>query len=191
MTVIKQTFQTEDGKVFATKKEALDYLRRPKIKAALQKVAPDNADLVDWLLENQEKVEMSFEVGTIRRVTKVERNKLEKALKHMADEYGSDNKLSFLVDNLGAIAESFRWPSVARMDEDEKRVAARNSLVLAAEGNEKLAEWIMANKDAVLSAYEAGIEKRQINPKAAEALAVYRAQKAAEKAAAEAAAAAG
>jgi len=191
MTVnIKQTFQTEDGKVFATKKEALDYLRRPKIEAALKKLAPDNADLVGWLLENQERVEMAFETGNIRRVTKSERNKLEKAVKHLVEEYGNDTKLAFVVEHAASVVESFRWPSVARMDEDEKRVTARSSLVLAAEGNEKLAEWIIANRDAVLAAYEAGVEKRVINPKAAEALAAYRAQKAQEKAAAEAAPAA-
>ena len=69
------------------------------------------------------------------------------------------------------------------MDDAEKATAAKNTLVAASEGNEELADWVLANKDAVLEAYEAGKEKRQVNPKAAEALAAYRAKKAAEKAA--------
>ena len=44
-----------------------------------------------------------------------------------------------------------------------------------------------AYQDQILAAYEAGVEKRQVSPKAQEALAEYRAKKAAEKAAAEAA----
>jgi hypothetical protein len=58
-------------------------------------------------------------------------------------------------------------------------------LIAASEGNEELAEWIIKNKDKVLDAYQAGVVKREINPAAAEALAAYRAKKAAEKAAAE------
>lgn len=188
MSEIKQVFTTEDGKVFNTKADAVNYLRRPKIQAALTKLAGDNKELVEWLLENQERVEIAFETGTIRRVTKAERKKLEKAFEVLIKEYGDDVKLSFITDNAAALVESFRWPSVTRMDESEKAVAARNSLVLAAEGNEKLADWIIANKDAVLAAYEAGVEKRAVNPKAAEALAAWRAQKAAEKAALETAA---
>jgi hypothetical protein len=68
------------------------------------------------------------------------------------------------------------------MDETEKAVAARNSLI-ALTNNEELTDWILANKDALLLAFEAGVEKRVISPKAAEGLAAYRAKKAAEKAA--------
>lgn len=188
MSEIKQVFTTEDGKTFATKAEALTYLRRPKIQAALTKVAGENKELVEWLLENQEKVEIAFESGTIRRVSKSERKKLEKALEVLVKEYGDNPKLAFVVENAAALADSFRWPSVTRMDDKEKAVLARNTLVLAAEGNEQLADWIVANRDAILAAYEAGVEKRAVNPKAAEALAAWRAQKNAEKAAAAASA---
>jgi hypothetical protein len=67
------------------------------------------------------------------------------------------------------------------MDEAEKATAARNTLVAASEGNESLADWIVANKASILEAYEAGVEKRQVNPKAQETLAAYRAEKAKEK----------
>lgn len=177
---LKQVFTTPDGKTFETKAEALDYLRRPKIKEAMSKVTGNNAELTTWLVENQETVEMAFETGTIRRVTKVEHNKLAKALDHLKTI--SDSKLSFLQDSAGAILDSFRWPSVKRMSEQEKDTAARNTLVAASEGNEKLADWVLANKDSILQAYDAGKEKRQVNPKAQEALAAYRAKMAAEKA---------
>lgn len=182
---LKQVFMTPDGKAFDSKKEAEDYLRRPKIEEALKAISNNNKELVNWLIDNQEKVEMAFEVGTIRRVSKSDHKALEKALEHLKTI--EDPKLAFLQENVAAIQESFRWPSVKRMDESEKATAARNSLVAASEGNEELAVWIIANKDNVLQAYEAGKVKRELNPKAAQGLAEYRAKKAAEKAAKEAA----
>jgi hypothetical protein len=180
---LRQVFTTADGKNFDTKAEALNYLRKPKIKEALAKVTGGNKELTEWLLDNQEVVEMAFETGTIRRVTKVEHNKISKALEALKEITGNP-KIAFLQDNASAILESFRWPSVKRMDEAEKATCARNSIVAASEGNEELAKWVIEHKDSVLGAYEAGKEKREINPKAQEALAAYRAKKAAEKAAA-------
>ena len=184
---LKQVFTTPDGKQFDTKAEALDYLRRPKILEAMTKATGGNKELADWLVEHEEQVEMAFETGTIRRVSKSESKKLKAALDHIAEVLKDDKKAAFVVDNVASIADSFRWPSVKRMDDAEKATAAKNTLVAASEGNEELADWVLANKDAVLEAYEAGKEKRQVNPKAAEALAAYRAKKAAEKAAQEAA----
>lgn len=184
MTELKRVVVTPDGKQFDTVKEAQDYLRRPKIKAELLKIADEK--VTDWLIENQEAVEVAFEAGTIRRVTKVEHNKLKKSLEALKEV---DNpKLKFLQENVDAILESFRWPSVKRMTDEEKATAARNGLV-AESGNEQLADWIIANKDAVLKAFEAGVEKREVNPKAQAALAAYREKKAAEKKAQEAKAA--
>jgi small-conductance mechanosensitive channel len=185
MSIVQAAFVTPDGKVFATKKEAQDHVRLPKIREALNKLTKNNAELVDWLIANQETVEMAFETGTIRRVSKVEHGKLAKALK--AVEEAGNPKFAFVVEHAQAIMDSFRWPSVKRMTDEEKATAARNTLAAASEGNEELAEWILTNKEAVLEAFEAGIEKRQIPPKAAEALAAYRAKMAAEKKAKEAA----
>jgi hypothetical protein len=187
MSDIRQVFTTPDGKTFDTKAAAQDHMRRPKIEAALLVATGKNKELTSWLLDNQEKVEMAFEVGTIRRVSKSEHGKLAKSLEELK-KLPHNPKLSFLVDNADAVLESFRWPSVKRMKDEEKLVAARNSLVAASEGNEELADWIIKNKDAVLASYEAGVEKRTLNPKAAEGLAAYRAAKAAEKAAEKAAA---
>lgn len=182
MSEIKAVFTTPDGKQFDTKAEATTYLRRPKIMAALKVVAEGDEKLVAWLLDNQESVEVAFEVGTVRRVTKSESKQLEKALTALKEIQGNP-KIAFLQEHASAISDSFRWPSVKRMTDAEKQTAARNSLVAASEGNEQLAEWIIAHKDGVLQAYEAGIEKREVNPKATEALAAYRAKKAAEQAA--------
>lgn len=178
---LKQGFITPDGKVFDTKAEALNYVRRPKIADALRVATGGNKDLAEWLLNHQEQVEMAFETGTIRRVTKSEHTKLTKAIEALKEITGNP-KIAFLQENAGAILDSFRWPSVKRMSEEEKATAAKNTLVAASEGNEELADWILKNKDSILAAYEAGIEKRQINPKAQEALAAYRAKMAAQKA---------
>ena len=179
---LRQVFVSPDGKIFDTKTEAQNYLRRPKITEALMKLTTNNKELTEWLVENQEKVEVAFETGTIRRVTKSEKKKLEKALEALKEF--TDPKIAFVVENVDAIKESFRWPSVTRMDDAAKAVAARNTLLADTENNEKLVDWILANKDAVIAAYESGVEKRAVNQKATEALAAYRAKKAADKAAA-------
>lgn len=167
-------------RTFESKAEAQAYLRRPIIKAAMLAVTGNNSELTDWLIENQESVEMAFETGTIRRVSKSEAAKLAKACDAL--KLLKDNKeIAFLVDNADAIKDSFRWPSVRRMDEAEKNTAARNTLTAAANGNEDVANWILANKTAILAAYTAGQQKREVSPKAAEGLAAYRASQAAKK----------
>lgn len=170
-----------NGKIFATQAEATDYLRRPKILAALAKVTEGNDELSNWLLEQQERVEVAFETGTIRRVTKSEKSKMDAALDRLIELAGDDKKAKYAVENIGAIKDSFRWPAVKRMDAAEKATAARNTLVLAAEGNESLADWIVANKDAILAAYDAGVIKREVSPAASNGLQAYREEKAKQK----------
>lgn len=171
--------QTPDGVLHDSKQAAVDHLRKPAIKAAMTAVAGGKAELADWLITHQEQVEIAFETGTIRRVTKTESNQLAKALEALKKVEGVPG-IKFLQENTGAIADSFRWPSVKRMDEAEKATVARNTLVAASEGNEELASWVIANKDAILAAYEAGVQKREVSPKASEALAAYQAKKSAE-----------
>ncbi len=198
---LKQAFviETPEGiKTFATKAEAQDYLRRPKVLEALNKLTDNNGDLSTWLLDNQETMEAAFDTGTIRRVSKSERKKLDDALAFIVDTANGNaekkipansefaKKAAFVVENAAAIAEVFRWPTVKRMNDEEKAAAAQEALNAVTE-NPELTAWILSSKDAILEAYSAGVEKRQVNPKAQEALAAYRAQKAAEKAAKEAA----
>ena len=156
---LRKVIVTPDGKTFDTMAEAQSYMRRPKIKEALVKATGGNAELADWLLDHQEQVEVAFETGTIKRVTKSESKKLADALAYIAETLAGDKKAAFVVDNVDAVKDSFRWPSVKRMDEAEKAHAARNSLVAASEGNEELATWIIENKTAVLEAFEAGVKE--------------------------------
>lgn len=176
-----------DGKVFASKAEALEYIRLPKVTAALNALTSNNADLTKWLLAHQDTVEAAFDTGTIRRVTKSDAKKLAAACAHLATL--TDPKLSFLIDNVGAVQDSFRWPAVKRMTDEEKATAARNTLT-AASDNEELAVWVLANKEGILAAYEAGVEKKAAPVGGQNALAEWRAKQAAEKAAKAAAAAA-
>lgn len=174
-----QSAYVVDGQVFASKKEATDYLRRPQQKEAFEGFISDNDDLVTWLLDNQEGVEMAFEVGTIKRVTKTESNQLEKALTAIVE--AGEPKFAFVADNHEAILTSFRWPSVKRMDENEKAEAAMAQLTQLLEGNEAVASFIITNKEKVMEAYAAGKQKRKVSQKAIDALAAYRAEAKARK----------
>lgn len=188
MIELKPVFQVGD-KVFNSKAEALDYIRRPKIEAALNALTENNRELTNWLLDNEETVQRAFEAGVILRVTKSERAQLRKSLDAVIAI--DDKRLEFIQKNADAICDSFAWPSVKRMDDAEKAVAARNTIVAASEGNEELAKWVVENKVAIMAAYEAGIEKRPVNPKASEGLQAWREKMAKQKAEEEAAKAAG
>ena len=180
MDELRQVFTTPDGQQFDTKREAQDYLRRPKILEAINKiVGSGNEELATWLVENQENVQDALQAGTIKRVSKSERNKLDKALTAVVEL--NNPKLAFIAENRDAILETFRWPSTKRMDDEQKAQAAKEALTLAASGQEEVADFVIEHKAAILEAYEAGRVKREINPKAMEALAAYRAKKAAEK----------
>ena len=189
-----------DGKIFATAAEARDFIRQPQIKAALYFLVGGDANFTNFLLENQEEIEKAFEAGVIARVTKAERNKLNKAFDHIAEVLKGDSKAKFVVDNIEAAKESFRWPAVKRLKEEEKAAATLTALTKL--GDEKVATWMITNKDNLMKAYSAGVEKRPaptgsglaeyLAAKKAgpEALAAYTAAKAAAKAAAKEASAA-
>lgn len=186
--VIQQGFMTPDGKVFATKAEAVDHIRRPLKTEALLKIAgADNGELVEWLIDNQESIEATFESTKIRRVTKSEKKQLEKALE--AVKAAGDKAFGFIIENMEAIADSFRWPSVKRGTEEEQAATIKAGFMVMTENNSDLSDWIIANKEAVLEAYQAGVVKKQLAPNAAKGLAEYQAKKRAEKEAAAKAAA--
>jgi hypothetical protein len=182
MSELKQVWAAADGTTFDSKAEAQNHQRRPLIIAALKKTVGDNDELAGWLIDQRETVEDAFDAGTIKRVTKSETAKLGKALEALK-ELG-DKRFAFITDNAEAVQLSFRWPSVKRMTDEEKATAARTALLAASDGNEELTDYVIEHKDAIFAAFDAGVEKRTVNPKAAEALAAYRATKAAEKAAA-------
>jgi len=184
---LKQVFVTPDGQMFNTKAEANDYQRRPLIKEALMALTDKNEELADWLVENQETVVSAFNIGTIKRVTKSEKKKLHAALEAIVAAENKD--FAFIAENAEAVEESFRWPTVKRMDDEEKAAAAKKTLMEESENNEELSDWVVANQEQIIEAYSAGKVKREVSPKAQQALAEYRAKKAAQKAAEEAAAA--
>jgi hypothetical protein len=183
MSEIKQRFEV-NGQFFDSKAEALEFIRVPKIKAALAPLTDNNAELMEWLIANQDEVTNAFNVGTIRRVSKKERANLEAGFKALADNHQGDKEYAFLIDNAAAIVASFKWPTEKRMSPEEKAVESKKQLLSLTEGNEDLSNWIVANSEGVLAAYEEGKEKRQVSEKATNALAEWRAKKAAEKAAA-------
>ena len=182
---LEAVFRTPDGEVFGSKAEAQDHLRRPKILEAMLKITGiENKDLADWLVDNKDTVTAAFDSGNVRRVTKSEKNKLEKALKAIEDDGNKDFK--FVIENSSTILRSFKWPTVKKMTDEEKQVAAQNTLIAASDGNEAVATWTIENEVAVLEAYNAGKEKRQVSPKAKVGLDAYRAGRVAYKEAQEA-----
>lgn len=194
MSEIRHGFVVGD-KIFDTKAEAVEYRRRPLVDAALKTISGGDANLAAFLATNEDEILKAFESGVVARVTKAEKKKLKAALDHLVTI--QDGKLKFLQDNVEAILESFKWPAVKRMTDEEKHAATLAALTQLADAN--AAAWLMANRKQIENAYAAGIEKRAPPPgtglqeylaaKAAgpEALAAYQAQKEARKAEAAAA----
>lgn len=177
MAIFKKGFITEDGKVFDTAAEADAYVRLPLIKQALLTVAGGQQELADFLLANQEEFEAALETGTIRRVKVAERAKIRQAFEHMTTL--KDPKLGFLTENAQVFVDSFRWPTVKRLTEEEKTAQTKAAFMKLADEN--FADWAILNSAAVLAAYEAGKEKREISQKAKDGLAEYQAQRKAAK----------
>jgi hypothetical protein len=196
---LKQVYMVE-GVAFDTAAEAREFMRQPQVKAAVSVLVGGDANFMQFLLTNQDEIEKAFESGVIARVTKAERTKLNKAFDYIAEALKGDGKAKFVVDNIEAAKESFRWPAVKRLSDDEKAAATLAALTKLAD--EKVAGWLLTNKVALLGAYGAGVEKRAapagnglaeyLAAKKAgpEALAEYQAKQAAAKAAKQAEAAA-
>jgi hypothetical protein len=176
-----------------SQREVADIQRQPQVLGAL-KVLVKDADTAAWLLEKKEEILTALDSGASRRVTKQER----KALKAALDKVES----GFLKDNADAIVESFKWPLVKRVAEEEQTAIVLGNLNVLTGDNADMSAWLVANKDSLVLAYDAGLVKRVVPAsttaaldeyraaKAAgpEALAAYTAKKAAEKAAKAAAA---
>lgn len=179
-TIIKAAFMTPDGQTFATKQEAVDHVRIPLIKSALNKLTDKNTDLVEWIIAKKAAIVDAFDSGKVQRVTKAEKKKLEKELLTICEM--KHPGLTFITENFEAIRDSFKWPTRARATEEEQAATVKQAFVDlttddAGNGNDELVDWLIDNKDAILEAYEAGIEKRQVSEKATNALAAYQAAK--------------
>ena len=183
----KIAVELEDGsiKLFDTKAEAVDFLRRPAQTAALNKLVPEQPELVQWIIDVQDDLASAFESTKVRRVTKQEKKALEKALE--AAKNIGDKNLAFLVENAQAVITSFKWPKVARGSEEEQAAALLKNVAVVTGGDEELAKWLIETREQILEAFEAGKPKREVNPGLAKYLAEQAAKKAAAAEAAEAA----
>lgn len=181
---IKQIFVTEDGKQFDNKQEAVDYVRIPKVREAFANLKITDPETVDWLIKNQEEIEGSFDSGSITRVTKKDRAKIRAEFDKIL---ASDLELPFVREHQQQFVDGFKYAPMARLNDEEKAVLVRQELSTLEGITDEMIGWLIANKESVLEAYKAGVEKREIPQKAMEKLAEYRAKMAAEKAAKEAA----
>jgi hypothetical protein len=99
-----------------------------------------------------------------------------------------DKAFAFVIENVEAVKNSFRWPTVKRLEPEEKAAAVSEKLMVLTEGNADLVKFIVANEEAINACYEAGVEKRQMPANTLEKLAEARAKQAAAREAAKAAA---
>lgn len=169
-----------NGQVFATKEEASDFIRKPLIKAALMVLTGNQGDLVDWLIANQTELQDSYVAGTITRVTKAERKELKKAVDTVVAS--GLTGIQFIIDNADQLVASFKWPTKARVKPEEKEAAVREAFLDLTDNNAELVDWLIANKDGLDAAFEAGKEKRAAPVGGQEALAAWRARRDAAKA---------
>jgi hypothetical protein len=167
MTTITQAFVI-DGKIFASKAEAQNYIRIPKITEALNIVTGDNTELTAFLIAHQEEISNIFSKDSVRRVTNKERADLVKALEVIES--------GFLKDHADAIVASFKWPTVAKVSEEVRQAKIDSALTALFAGDAELVKWMRENSTEVLDAYAAGVEKREVSEKAAEGLAAYQAR---------------
>lgn len=182
--LLKTGFQTPDGKMFDTKAEALDHMRRPLKTKVLNTLNGGQTELTEWMLDNEEAILDVYDINKIRRVKKAELNALKKALGAIVES--GDKAFKFVADNAEALALSFRWPSVKRGSPEQQAETLRNAMIELA-GNPELADWLIGQQEHILAAFEAGVERREVPETARAGLAAYQARKAAEKAQAKAA----
>jgi hypothetical protein len=152
------------------------------VTAALNGLTENNAELSDWLKNKAAEIGEAFEGSTVARVSKKEREALQKAL--AAISLTANPEFAFVIDNAAQIAESFRWPVQKRMSAEELVNKANEVLMDLTGGNVELTSWIIAKKDDLLAAFAAGVKKRVVSEKATAALAKYQADQKAIKAAA-------
>lgn len=194
---IAQIFRTPDGVIHATLAEANEHLGKPKVIEALTAIASGKVNVATWLLSVKEQLLSIFDIGVVRRVTKVEQKALQKDIDALklaaaeAKEKGIPFMYPFLAEHADSVAGSFHHPKVTRLTTDERANSIANSLTALTEGDKELADWINVNHTAILEAYKAGVVKRTPAPQAMAALKEYQEKEKARKAALAAAAAAG
>lgn len=162
-----------------TKTEANNIKRMPMVLKALTTVCGNDKDVAKFLADNMEDVIGAFDAGKIRRVSKSDKRKVRQAIEAAVKATEGMASAKFLADNAEHIIESFRWPSVKKMTPEEQAAEVVKALAELADNNTDLANWIVANKVAIFAAFDTGVEKRQPPAGNGDALAEYRAAKAA------------
>lgn len=173
---LSQVFRTPDGETFDTRAEAERHMRAPAIRAALLSATGGQVKLAQALYDSEDDLRDAMDTGTIRRVTKAERNKLAKDLAKAAESMPG----SFLAQYQEIIAATFRWPTQQRVAAEEKDATRLKSVADITE-DEEAAKWIVENWSRIVDAYNAGKPERKVSPQAQEGLALYRAMKDAQK----------
>jgi predicted nucleic acid-binding Zn-ribbon protein len=80
-------FQTPDGKIFDTQREATQHLRSYLVDAALLAVANNDQQLADWLKENRTAIEKAYAAADVERAPVSEETKAKmKAVRDMTPE---------------------------------------------------------------------------------------------------------
>ena len=174
---IKAAFMTPDGKTFATKAEAIAHVRIPLITAALNALTQNNNELVEWILAKKDEIIEAYDAGKLQRVTKAERKQLEKELLTVVEM--KHPGLTFITANWELLRDNFKWPTrtreeLAAADDTVRQAFVDLTTDEAGTKNDELVDWLVAQKDAILAAYEAGVEKRTVPQSTTDALAEYR-----------------
>lgn len=167
-----------------SKAQAAEITRMPLVREALTKLVgkgENSAELVDWLFNSREKIQDSYDTGTIKRVSKQERKSLEKALEYIATTLKGDAKAEFVITNKEEILETFKWPNQTRIKPEDKAEAIKVAFLELTEDNAELTDWLMSNKDELDIAYATGVVKREVSQKTLDALAAHQAARKAAK----------
>ena len=73
-------FQTPDGKIFETQREASEHLRRHLVVDAIKKIAAGDEKLVNWLMDNKEAIVKAYDAAKVERAPVTEETKRKMAL---------------------------------------------------------------------------------------------------------------
>jgi hypothetical protein len=180
----KSLVQLADGTIqeveLLSKKDAAEIVRVPQVKAAINNLTKNNAEMSNWLFDNRPAILTTYNAGSVRRVTKSERKALEKSLEHVVETLKNDIKAKFVVENSAAIFETFKWPNQKRVAPEEKEAFVKEAFYELTDGNEGLTEWLLENKSALLEAYDTGLVKREVSPEMLAKLAEARAKRSAK-----------
>ena len=179
-----------DNQIFPTLAAVEDYQRKPKVMAALKKLIDDTPS-EEWCYENRTTIIESFKVNNSRHFLKTEKAHLEKALKAVvafgdvefedATMTGMQKDMAFLLEHWEQSLNTFKWPTVKKLPEEDQIVAVHAALNAIEGSSEELSTWIYENIEDLTVALDTAKVKREVSSKATDGLNKYRLLKAQEK----------